>query len=285
MAIQDEKLSVASLTGGERQGAGAFDELMRAVKSHLATEHDAGRITGDNYANAYISAIDMALGNASQYLLSHEIANQQVRLLDEQIAGAKLQVVLNQSQIDLQAQQLVHLTKQTLKLTSDISLVDSQVTVQSKQALVLTESINNAQKDLLVKDASISYQAAQETMVGQQTANELTRNTQIASQTTKITAETSILNQRAVSEEAQTKDTVAGVAVGGILGKQMSLYQNQSDGYIRDAEQKAAKIMNDTFITTMSTDAGPFDRTFAGVDDTEMKKVMDILKVGVGATV
>ena len=283
MAIQDEKLSIASLTGGERQGAGAFEELMRAVKSHLVTEYDAGRITGDNYTQAYISSLDVALGTASQYLLQHEIQIQQIRLLDEQIANGKLQNTLTQAQIDRAAQDLIYVTKQTLKLDSDIGLVDAQVGVQAKQLLVMDEAITNAQKDLLIKDAQISYQAAHELMVGQQTANALTQNAQILSQTTKITAEKDILLQRAVSEEAQTKDTVAGNPVGGILGKQMSLYQNQADGYIRDSEQKAAKIMNDQFITRITTDWASTDAVNAGVNDAAVKGVMSKLKAGIGA--
>ena len=282
MAIQDEKLSIASLTGGERQGDGAFDELMRSVKSHLVTEHDAGRITGDNYTQAYISSMDMALGNATQYLLAHEITNQQIRLLDEQIAGSKLQNELIQAQIDLMNQQVIHLTKQTLKLDSDIALVDAQVDIQGKQLLVMDETILNAQKDVLVKDAQIAKLDAEELMTIQQTTNAVSMNTQITSQTSKITAEKDILLQRAVSEEAQTKDVVAGNPVGGVIGKQMALYQNQADGYIRDAEQKAAKLLNDTFITRVSTDWDNPSASTAGLDDAEVAKVMTILKSGVG---
>jgi hypothetical protein len=268
MAIQDDKLSIASLTGGEKEGSGAFDELMRSVKSHLVSEHSAGRITGDNYTQAYISSLDMALGNASQYLLAYELTNQQIRLADEQIAKAKLEVILTQSQIDLAEEQIIFLGKQTLKLESDTELVDAQVLVQSKQ--------------LLVMDTQIDKLVSETLMVEQQTANALTQNSQIVSTTAKIDAEQVVLTQRALSEEAQTKDTLAGQPVQGILGKQMELYQNQADGYIRDAEQKAAKLMNDTFITRVSTDWDNPDASVAGLNDDEVAKVVSKLKTGIG---
>lgn len=284
MALQDEKLSIASLTGGEREGAGAFEELMRAVKSHLLTEYNAGRITGDNYTQAYISSLDVALGNASQYLLQHEIQNQQVRLLDEQIAAAKLQVTLTQAQIDRAAAELLHVQKQTLKLGSDINLVDAQVAVQAKTLLIQDEQIASAQKDLLVKDAQIALSDSNKLLTDQQTSNALTQNTQISTQTTKISAEKDILLQRVVSEEAQTKDVVDGQPVGGIIGKQMALYENQADGYIRDAEQKVAKLMNDSFVTRVTTDWDNPDASTAGLNDAEVAKVFTKLKAGINVT-
>ena len=283
MTLQTEKLNVASLTGGERQGEGIFEELMRAMKSHLVTEYDAGRITGDNYTNAYVAGMGGAMNTGAQYLLQIELNNQQVRLLDEQIAAAAKQVTLVQSQIDKEAQNLLYTVKQTLKLDSDIALVDSQVLSQGKQLLVMDEQINNAQKDLVIKDSQNDKLLAEELMIAQQTSNELTRNAQISVQTLKITSEQAILLQRAVSEEAQTKDITSQGAVEGIMGRQITLYQNQADGYIRDAEQKAAKIMNDTFITRISTDWDNPNSSVAGVDDVEVAKVMSQLKLGVGA--
>jgi hypothetical protein len=270
MAIQDEKLSIASLTGGEKEGAGAFDELMRTVKSHLSSEYQAGRITGDNYTNAYISSLDMALGNAAQYLLSFELANQQAKLIDEQIANAKVQLEISQKQVEIADKQLDLLDKQISKADKDTELVTAQVLVQTKQ--------------LDVMDQQIDKMEAEVSMLDQQTINAVSQNTQITTQTSKIESEKVILDQRLKTEEAQTKDTIDGNPVGGVIGKQIELYQNQADGYIRDAEQKTAKIYNDTFVTTMSTDADAFSRADAGIDDTEMAKVMEKLRLGINVT-
>jgi hypothetical protein len=283
MALQDEKLSLASLTGGEAQGAGAFDELMRAVNSHIQVQFDAGRLTEENIAQVYLGALQTTMSEGSNFLIKLQESNQRVRLMDEEIANSKLQGTLLQAQIDKIAKETLGIEKQTLKLDSDIALVDTQVILQGKQGEVLDEAVLNAQKDLLVKDSQIANQDAQTTMVGKQIINTENQAAQILIQTTKISAEKDILTQRAVSEEAQTKDVVGGIAVGGIIGKQMSLYQNQADGYIRDAEQKAAKIMNDTLITRISTDYEQVSTLTAGLSDAEVGNVMSKLKLGIGA--
>lgn len=284
MSINNESksLSVETLTGGEMQGQGIFDELMRAVKSHLAEEYKAGRITGDNYSQAYISSLDMALGNANTFALQHLVTNQQVRLLDAQIANEELNKELIQGQIDKLAKDTEYVTKQITKVDSEIELVDAQVATQAKQLLVMDQAIANAQKDLEVKDANLVYQAAQTAMVTQQTVNAVSQDDQIKKQTLKLQSEIEVLEQRKISELAQVSDTVNGQPVGGVIGKQLNLYQNQADGYIRDAEQKVAKIMNDTFLTRVTTDYDNANATTAGQSDVEVERVMQALKSGIG---
>jgi hypothetical protein len=277
-----EKLDIGSLTGGEREGRGAFDEIMRAVKSHLSEEYSSGRITGDMYAQAYISAVDMALGNANTFTLQHLITNQQVKLLDAQIANQELTKDLIQAQITKLDVDTQYVTKQLDKLDGEIALVDAQVATQTKQLDVMDEAIANAQKDLEAKDAGITYQGKQGLLVDQQTDNAGAQKAQIEKQTLKLQSEIEVLSQRVKSELAQTNDTVDGQQVGGVLGKQIALYQNQADGYTRDAEQKAAKILNDTFLTRVTTEYDTADAVTAGQGDLEVAKVMAKLKQGIG---
>tara|TARA_R110002020_G_scaffold108588_3_gene251618 strand:- start:1982 stop:2794 length:813 start_codon:yes stop_codon:yes gene_type:complete len=270
MAIQDEKLSLASLTGGEVEGAGAFEELMRTVNSHINKQFDEGRLTTENVASVYLGALQSTMSEAANFIVAIQESNQRVKLIDEQIANAKIEVQLSQKQLELADKQLDLLDKQISKADKDTELIAAQVLVQTKQLEVMDEQIDKLQ--------------AEGEMINQQTQNALSQNTQIITQTSKIDSEKSILDQRLKTEEAQTKDTIDGSPVGGVLGKQITLYQNQSEGYLRDAEQKAAKIYNDTFLTTMSTDADQFNRADAGVDDTEMAKVMSKLRQGISAS-
>lgn len=279
---QETKLSIGSLTGGEREGRGNFDELMRAVKSHLAEEYKAGRITGDNYSNAYISSLDMALGNANTFTMQYLITNQQVKLLDAQIANEELNKDLIQAQIDKLAVDTQYVAKQVIKADSEIDLVNAQVALQAKQLLLTEEAITNAQKDIEVKDSSIVFQVKQGELIEQQKANAISQKAQIEKQTLKLQSEIEVLSQRVKSELAQTNDTVDGVAVSGVLGKQIALYQNQADGYLRDAEQKAAKILNDTFLTRITTEYDTADAVTAGQGDLEVAKVMAKMKQGIG---
>lgn len=284
MSLKDDKtIELSDLTGGEIAGNGAFDELMRAVKSHLAEEYSKGRITGDMYTQAYISALDMAMGNANTFLLQRQITNQQVRLLDAQIENEELNKQLIQKQIDKLEQDTLYVAKQVEKADSDIALVEAQTLNQGKQGLVLDQTVANAIKDLEVKDVNIAGQEANTAMIVQQTINAESQDEQIKKQTLKLQSEIEVLGQRVISELAQTSDTVNGQPIAGVLGKQIELYKNQADGYIRDAEQKVAKIFNDTLLTRITTEYDNANATNAGMDDSDVLSVMTKLREGVGA--
>ncbi len=76
----------------------------------------------------------------------------------------------------------------------------------------------------------------------------------IKEQTLKGAAETALLAQKVVTERAQT--LAVGVDADSVLGKQKALYQAQTDGFTRDAEQKAAKLMVDSWNVRRTTDEG-----------------------------
>ena len=56
--------------------------------------------------------------------------------------------------------------------------------------------------------------------------------------------------------EAQYKDAVDGQPVGGVLGKQMKVYDAQAKGFKDNALQAATKIMVDTWNIRRQTDEG-----------------------------
>ena len=78
-------LTVRSLTGGEKEGSGVFDELMRTIKSHVHQELAEGRITEKAYSEVYLGALQFALNSATNYALAYEKANKELAVLDEQI--------------------------------------------------------------------------------------------------------------------------------------------------------------------------------------------------------
>ncbi len=103
----------------------------------------------------------------------------------------------------------------------------------------------------------------------------------------KTTSETRLLDQKAITELAQTADALpAGhpgmnlsTDVSGVVAKQKNLFQKQTDGFDRDAEQKLAKIMVDTWSVRQTTD-GEVSST-AGVDNTEVDRVLQKAKTGI----
>ena len=65
-------LTLASLTEGENTicGEGAFDVIMKAVNKHLDVQLKKGNISQSEAAKLYISAMEMAMGQAVSYLVS-----------------------------------------------------------------------------------------------------------------------------------------------------------------------------------------------------------------------
>ena len=69
---------------------------------------------------------------------------------------------------------------------------------------------------------------------------------------TKTTTENTLLLQKVVTETAQT--AAVGVDANSVIGRQKELYVAQTNGFARDAEQKAAKLMTDTWNVRRTTD-------------------------------
>jgi len=104
-------------------------------------------------------------------------------------------------------------------------------------------------------------------------------------------AEADLLAQKILTEEAQTKNVLSDGTIvydvgdatynpgdvsvttpvgGGVLGKQQILYNKQTDGFDRDAEQKLLKIMNDLYAINMSVTEGlavPDQNNSTGIDN------------------
>ena len=163
-------LDPLQITDGTLTGNGIFDTWMRALGAHLKREYAEQRITGDEYAKAYIALMNNLLNAAVGFLTQ-----------DAQLAMAKE------------------------KLAYELQLLDAQVNLANKELAI-------KDKDLALKEKQVALAEAQ-----------------------------------LKAAEAQYKDTVDGKAVGGVLGKQMKVYDAQAKGFKDNALQAATKIMVDTW--------------------------------------
>ena len=170
-------LDPLQVTDGTLTGNGIFDTWMRALGAHLKREYAEQRITGDEYAKAYISLMNNLLNAAVGFLTQ-----------DAQLAMAKE------------------------KLVYELQLLDAQVNLANKELAI-------KDKDLALKEKQVALAEAQ-----------------------------------LKAAEAQYKDTVDGQPVGGVLGKQMKVYDAQAKGFKDNALQAATKIMVDTWNIRRQTD-------------------------------
>lgn len=153
----------------------------------------------------------------------------------------------------------VYLGQMTAVLQQSVAFLVQRDAIYLNNLLTQAQ-IDKADKELALLDKQIELIEAQ---IASQEAN----NTLIA--------------QKVKTEKAQIQDIVDGEAVVGVTGAQTALYKQQKEGFIRDAEQKALKIISDTWITRKTVDDGtPLPTGFdTGAVDAFTRKVADGVEV------
>lgn len=165
-------LSEASLTSRKAGGTGMFDGLMATIGDHLQTEYAKGRITGKEYAEAWASSIQAALGSSVQYLLSKDSAHYQAKLVQIQARMAELQAVSERVNIDISKSKLVLAQIEANTAAANFALTKlqlaredaqfAQVVAQTAQityqnANLLPEQLTGLQKDNATKAYQLTY--------------------------------------------------------------------------------------------------------------------------------
>ena len=210
-------ISINELTTNEIEGLGVFDELMRSVKAHLLEEQGNGRITDVNYSSVYLGALQSTRQMSVKFLLDADKVSAETRLTEEHILNAQKEGKI----LDLQEQ----------KLAIDI--------------------YNAKYEECLLKTKIAQVEADTKRSL-QETANAKTQASLIIKQISKADAEVRLYLQKATTEKAQTVDKIDGVTIKGVVGKQNEMYRNQSNGYLRLAEQTQARLLLDAFAVLQS---------------------------------
>lgn len=158
----------------------------------------------------------------------------------------------------------------TRKITADI---------MAQKARTLNETIKTI-AEIVAMQAATANDNIRTTNDTTRTTNDTNRAIgELAALDSKTDAEVNLLIQKRETELAQVSDVVSTGTVAGVIGKQKALFQKQTDGFDRDAEQKLAKIMVDTWSVRQTTDgamAGP-----AGIADADIATVLNKAKAGI----
>ena len=276
-------LTVRSLTGGEKEGSGVFDELMRTIKSHVHEELSSGRITEKAYSEVYLGALQFALNSATNYALAYEKANKELAVLDEQIKQNQKQNEL----LELQKEQL-SIANATANYNLDVML-PAQLLQLKKQTELVVEQVNQATAQTAQITAQIALTKKQQDLVDEQIRDAKDKYTNPTgglnkAQYDKLMAEKAIADQKLITEKAQTSSSINGTAVGGLIGQEMTLKKNQGDSFLRNAEIQVAKLYSDAFSVMYSTDAEGMDNQAFGFGSDESFEVMKKTAAGIGIT-
>ena len=253
-------LSLNDLTEATVDGAGAFDLLMRAAKAHLEEEFVKNRIKGSDYSSVYLGSMTQVLQTAVQFLLQKDKAANEAALIDAQVRNTEAQILLVGAQTELAIQQKKNAENEWLLLAEQ----KAKMTAETK---VLGQTYLNAvtENDTMLKQQcklAAEYDVLME-------------------QKLKTVQETSLLAQKKVTEMAQTNG--ASTDTDSVIGKQKNLYQAQADGFKRDAEQKAAKLMVDSWNVRRTTDEGTEANATNMLHDVTVGRAVTKLLDGAGA--
>lgn len=161
----------------------------------------------------------------------------------------------------------------------------------------LTAVLEHSLRFLLDKDKSFLEASLIEAQVRLADAQARLVEKQIEAQIlqlSKVNAETALLGAQKISTDAQSALVIQkkatelaqisglGVDPDSVIGKQKCLYQAQIDGFRRDAEQKAAKLLVDTWNVRRTTDEGTVADSTNRLNDSTVGKAVEKLLDGVG---
>lgn len=149
----------------------------------------------------------------------------------------------------------------------EAQLLEQQVLKAQVEVQVLEQQKLNAQQEFLVLQAQVEKLNAEKDVI-------------LASQL-KTEQEKLLLEQKVLTERAQVEAGIA--AAGSVIGRQNALYEAQANGFLRDAEQKAANIMVGVWNVQRTTDSDTLANADNGLLDANIKKAVEKLLTGVGA--
>lgn len=205
------------------------------------------------------------------------LAEKQVEIADSEIAIKEAQVEIAQAELAIAQAKLVNLPKEGALLDAQVAKVTADTTLINEQVTAAT-----AKNFIHPTDPTLSGAVDQERQVmGAQVCKLKGEFDNIEKQTEKSTQEIALLLQKTATERAQTQ--AVGVDADSVVGKQKELYTAQTGGFTRDAEQKATKILVDTWNVRRTTDEATVANSTNMLDDVAVGRVVTRLLTGVGA--
>lgn len=266
---------VTDLTQTLIDGTGIFDVLMRTNKLHLEEEFGKNRIKGTEYSTVYLGSLESAMRISLEFLLQKQKNFLESQLLEQQIIIAGVEVQKANAELAIMTASLAKIPVEIAQIQAQTELI-----IQQKLKTIAEQALLSA--NLLKVPAEIRHLDSQTALTNQQVINTAAQAANIPLEGTvlvgqkckldaefdlamatvlKTTAENALLVQKKATEVAQISNS--GVDENSVIGRQKALYAAQTSGFSRDAEQKAAKIMIDTW--SVRKTASPDD---AGYNDT-----------------
>lgn len=154
------------------------------------------------------------------------------------------------------------------------------------------EAVLKSSIDFLLQRDKVNQEVK---LLEQQTANAVLEGNVLIAQECKLKAEYDVLmltKQKTIEEtnlllwktNTEKAQTTSGIAsTDSVIGKQKELYAAQTAGFARDAEQKAAKVLVDSWNVRRTTDEATVADGTNQLNDASVGRAVSKLLNGVGA--
>lgn len=266
--IPVDLITTEDLTTGVVGGTGTFDILMATASAHLSVEWEAGRIAGNQYAEVYLGQMTQVLSQSIQFLLSQEATNLSNQFAALQLEIANQDLIMKAKQLEMMDKELEIKDKQLVQMEQQIQMGEKQLAMMDQDAVIKDKQIEqmDLQSAQITAQTQLTSNQAAKVLVDTEltTANIANAEKQLevsTAQIAKITADTeltgkqdALITQQTKTEQAKILDTVDGVVVAGVVGKQKDVYTAQTKGFKDSALQAATKTMIDTWSVRRTTD-------------------------------
>lgn len=260
-------IGLADLTTANTDGTGVFDVLMQSLKLHLQQEFDLNRIKGSEFSTVYLGALQASMATSLQFLVQRQASNQEALIKEKQLALMDAQLANLQKEGDNLLVQKAILEAQAQQIAAQTALLGAQKLQSDADTALTAQKTDNAliEKGVLIAQ-KCKLQAEFDVLM-------LTKD--------KTVSETALLSQKIVTERAQI--TALGVDADSVVGRQKQLFAAQTAGFARDAEQKAAKLLIDSWNVRRTTDEGTSANSTNNLDDSAVGRAVTAMLAGIGA--
>lgn len=210
----------------------------------------------------------------------------EIAIAYQQLTQTAAEIELIHARTDLVLAQIASENQNTAKIQAEVILMGKQGNKLDEEVQMLIFQRTNVLPEELIK-------LQKETGTGTYNGNGLldkqitvqhNQGNLLISQGTKTDKEALLIMEKTEVEKAQyASNAVRSVDEDSVIGRQKELYYQQAEGFKRDAEQKAAKIMADIFAVRKSADVAT-ETTGTGLTNENTKRVINDLLVGIGVT-
>lgn len=228
-ASPSEPLDISDLTTVALDGLGVFDRMLTLHRLALTREFTGGRIVGKEYSDAFIQTYIANLELSIRLVMEKEKQAYELDLLEGQLAKMEADTLIAGKQLELLNKELELKTRmlplEIALTTAQIAKMEADATLAEKQLLLADRELILKDKELLLKDKELDLMAKQIILT----------------------------EQKVVTEKAQTDPSV--IIDGSVISMNNRVLEAQVNGFKRDAEQKAANTLLQTWIVRLNNDA------------------------------